>query len=120
MHTLSPKELTERIEEILNSFKDKPPKFIVDSRKIHFPLDRPPLELWPIVRYQGMDKEVFLSLDPKMIEKYNQDWSEILSRGPGGEDEAARFNAMAPFRKYIRESPNRGNTDTPGTADYCT
>jgi 4-amino-4-deoxy-L-arabinose transferase-like glycosyltransferase len=104
MHTLSPKALSERIDEILNSFKDKPPKFIVDSRKIHFPLDRPPLELWPIVRYQGMDKEVFLPLDPKMIEKYDKDWSEILSRGSGGVDEAERYKAMAPFRKYIRDN----------------
>lgn len=104
MHTLSPEALSERIDEILNSFKDKPPKFIVDSRKVHFPWNRPPLELWPIVRYQGMDKEVFLPLDPKMIEKYDKDWSEMLSSGSGGVDEAERYKAMAPFRKYIRDN----------------
>jgi len=103
MHTLSPKALSERIEEILNSFKDKPPKFIVDSRKNHFPWNRPPLELWPIVRYQGMEKEVFLPPDLKAIENYDKAWTEMLRRGPGGEEEAERFKAMAPFRKFIRE-----------------
>ena len=104
MHTLSPKALSGRIDEILNSFKDKPPKFIADSRKSHFPWDRPPLELWPMVRYQGMEKQVFLPLDPKAIENYDKNWSEMLSRGPGGNDEAERYKVMAPFRQYIREN----------------
>jgi len=104
MHTLSPEALSERIDEILNSFKDKPPKFIVDSRKRHFPWDRPPLELWPMVRYQGMEKQAFLPLDPKAVENYDKAWSEMLSRGPGGNDEAERYKVMAPFRQYIREN----------------
>ena len=104
MHTLSPKVLSERIDEILNSFKDKPPKFIVDSRKIHFPWNRPPLELWPMVRYQGMDKQVFLPLDPKAVENYDKAWSEMLRRGSGGADEAERYKVMAPFRQFIREN----------------
>lgn len=104
MHTLSPKVLSERIDEILNSFKDKPPKFIVDSRKSHFPWDRPPLELWPMVRYQSMEKQAFLPLDPKAIENYDKAWSEMLSRGPGGADEAERYKVMAPFRQLIREN----------------
>ena len=104
MHTLSPKALSERIDEILNSFKEKPPKFIVDSRKSHFPWDRPPLELWPMVRYQGMEKQAFLPLDPKAVENYNKAWSEMLSRGSGGSDEAERYKVMAPFRQFIREN----------------
>ena len=104
MHTLSPKALSERIDEILNSFKDKPPKFIVDSRKSHFPWNRPPLELWPMVRYQGMEKQAFLPLDPKTVENYDKAWSEMLSRGPGGADEAERYKVMAPFRQFIREN----------------
>ncbi len=104
MHTLSPKALSDRIDEILNSFKDKPPKFIVDSRKSHFPWNRPPLELWPMVRYQGMEKQAFLPLDPKAIENYDKVWSEMLSRGPGGADEAERYRVMEPFRRYIREN----------------
>jgi len=103
MHTLSPKALSERIDEILNSFKDKPPKFIVDSRKNHFPWNRPPLELWPMVRYQGMDKQAFLPLDPKAVENYDKAWSEMLRRGSGGADEAERYKAMAPFRQFIRD-----------------
>ena len=104
MHTLSPKALSERIDEILNSFKDKPPKFIVDSRKSHFPWDRPPLELWPMVRYQGMEKQAFLPLDPNAIENYDKAWSEMLKRSSGGETEAERYKVMAPFRKFIREN----------------
>ena len=104
MHTLSPEALSERIDETLNSFRGKPPKFIVDSRKSHFPWDRPPLELWPMVRYQGMEKQAFLPLDPKAIENYDKAWSEMLSRGPGGNDEAERYKVMAPFRQYIREN----------------
>ena len=104
MHTLSPKALSERIDEILNSFKDKPPKFIVDSRKSHFPWNRPPLELWPMVRYEGMETQAFLPLDPKAIENYDKAWSEKLSRGPGGADEAERYKVMAPFRQFIREN----------------
>ena len=104
MHTLSPQALAVRIDEILNSFKDKPPKFIVDSRKSHFPWNRPPLELWPMVRYQGMEKQVFLPLDPKAIENYDKNWSEYLRRGPGGNDEAKRYKVMAPFRQFIREN----------------
>ena len=104
MHTLSPKALSERIDEILNSFKDKPPKFIVDSRKQHFPWNRPPLELWPMVRYQGMEKQAFLPPDPTAIENYDKAWSEMLSRGSGGADEAERYKVMAPFRQFIREN----------------
>ncbi|OHB64662.1 MAG: hypothetical protein A2168_02930 [Planctomycetes bacterium RBG_13_50_24] len=104
MHTLSPKVLSERIDEILNSFKDKPPKFIVDSRKIHFPWNRPPLELWPMVRYQGMEKQAFLPLDQKAIENYDKAWSEMLRRGSGGNDEAERYKVMAPFRQFVREN----------------
>jgi len=103
MHTLSPKALSERIDEILNSFKNKPPKFIVDSRKLHFPWNRPPLELWPMVRYQGMDKQAFLPLDPKAIANYDKAWSEILRRGSGGAEEAERYKVMAPFRQFIRD-----------------
>ena len=104
MHTLSPEGLSERVDEILTAFKKQPPKFIVDSRKVHFPWDRPRLELWPIVRYRGAKGETFLSLDEKMIADYDKGWSEILRQGPGGQDEADRFKAMAPFRKFVREN----------------
>ncbi|GAI02291.1 unnamed protein product, partial [marine sediment metagenome] len=42
MHTLAPEVLSERVDEILGAFEKEPPKFIVDSRKDHFPWDRPP------------------------------------------------------------------------------
>ncbi len=48
MHTLPPQQLADRVQEILKAFEKNPPKFIVDTRKIHFPWTRPPLELWPL------------------------------------------------------------------------
>jgi hypothetical protein len=49
MHTLPPQQLADRVQEILKGFEKNPPKFIVDTRKIHFPWTRPVLELWPNV-----------------------------------------------------------------------
>ena len=37
MHTLPPAQLADRVQEILTAFEKNPPKFIVDTRKIHFP-----------------------------------------------------------------------------------
>ena len=47
MHTLPPAQLAERVQEIVVAFEKHPPKFIVDTKKLHFPWTRPPLELWP-------------------------------------------------------------------------
>jgi 4-amino-4-deoxy-L-arabinose transferase-like glycosyltransferase len=101
MHTLAPEVLSERVTEILDSFKKEPPKFIVDSRKVHFPLDRPPLELWPIVPpgFAGSEKAQFLPPDNKMIAIYDQSHSQYLkSIEPA---EALRYKVMKPFRDYV-------------------
>ena len=47
MHILPPQQLADRVHEIVTAFEKNPPKFIVDTRKVHFPWTRPPLELWP-------------------------------------------------------------------------
>lgn len=104
MHTLSPQVLSERITEILNAFKKEPPKFIVDSRKRHFPWDRPPLELWPIVPkgFPGIEKPQFLPQDEKMIATYDQVWSQMLNNIDPAE--ALRYKVMKPLREYVMKN----------------
>jgi hypothetical protein len=128
MNTLSPKALAERIDEILNSFKNKPPKFIVDSRKNHFPWDRPPLELWPSiqngyplitnppadreqlwyaflrtfdVKPDDLTKDGFLRFDrPDGIRRYDAAFAKAL-RAKIDPAEAQRYEVMKPFRDYV-------------------
>jgi len=101
-HMYSPEKLSEVIDEILSSFNKYPPKFIVDTRKGHFPYDRPPLQLWPRVRkgFMGVEKRHFLPLDNDIIAEYDAAWSQRL-RQRFGEDEALRYEVMRPFREYV-------------------
>jgi len=105
MHTLSPEVLSERIDEILGAFEKEPPKFIVDSRKDHFPWDRPPLELWPIMPkgFPGVEKAQFLPPDEKVIAAYDEAWSKML-RERIEPDEALRYEAMKPFREFVMKN----------------
>jgi hypothetical protein len=128
MHTLSPKVLSERIDEILNSFEDKPPKYIVDSRKDHFPWGRPPLELWPNIfnghrllsnppanleqlRYallrtfdvkpDDLNSDGFLRSDrTDGIRRYDAAFAKSL-RAKIDPAEAQRYETMKPFREFV-------------------
>jgi len=102
MHTLPPAVLAERVQEILGGFEKAPPKFIVDTRKEHFPWDRPCLELWPITAFTGQNQVTFLPPNPALVQTYDTSWSQAL-RQNWGSDEAARYEALAPLRQYIRE-----------------
>jgi hypothetical protein len=97
MHTLTPQVLSERIGEILDAFKKQPPKFIVDSRKDHFPWDRPPLELWP------RTPKGFLPVDERIVSQYDAKYSEIL-REKIEPDEALRYEKMKPFREFVMKN----------------
>jgi len=97
MHTLSPEVLSERIDEILNAFEKEPPKFIVDSRKDHFPWDRPPLELWP------RTQKGFLPAVPQIAGQYDALYSKEL-REKIEPDEALRYEAMKPFREFVMKN----------------
>jgi len=105
MHTFSPQELSEAVREIPVSFKEEMPKFIVDTRKRHFPWDRPPLELWPRVRkgFMGTKKRDFLPLDKNAIAEHDKEWSKFLKES-FGEDEALRYEAMKPFREFVMKN----------------
>ena len=48
MHTESPGTLTNKMNILLEDLKANPPKFIVDSQKMHFPYySHPVFDLWP-------------------------------------------------------------------------
>ncbi len=128
MHTLPPQELAIRVQEILESFKKDPPKFIVDTLKIHFPWDRPPLELWPNIKNalrllgsmprdneqlwrlisqtfgvlpSDLTAEGFLRPDKAdAIKRYDGAYGKTLGKKIGP-DEAQRFDVMKPFRDYV-------------------
>lgn len=102
MHVKSPQLLKWQMDGIVNEMKGTPPKFIVDSRKRHFPNDRPPLELWPIVppKIFGNEKERFLSNNPQEIAAFDAGYSKFLE-SQIEPDEAKRYEAMRPFRDFV-------------------
>lgn len=99
----APQVLAQIVDELLAEFRREMPKFIVDTRKRHQPTHWPPYELWPIVHYRNAKGPVFLPLNEEAIARYETEWSAMLRRDCS-EDEAARFEALAPFRKFIREN----------------
>ena len=106
MHVKHPKELSKIVSRILDDLKKEPPVFIVDSRKNHFPWNRPPLELWPIIPsgFMGRKKSGFLPpKNKKTIETFNRKWNLLLEQRYGIE-EAQRFIVMEDFRRYVREN----------------
>lgn len=102
MHVMTPRALTYEVQGLLNAFKKDPPKFIVDSRKRHFPGKSPPLELWPKIP-KDAKSEQFLPNDERMIAAHAQGYYKAL-KDKVSPEEAERFKSMEPFRKYIREN----------------
>ena len=102
MHTRTPESLSKLINKLLKTFTENPLAFIVDSRKQHFPWDRPPLELWPIVPkgFLGMKEAGFLPANKLIIDKYDATYSKML-RDKIEPDEALRYEAMKPFREFV-------------------
>jgi 4-amino-4-deoxy-L-arabinose transferase-like glycosyltransferase len=94
MHTLSPEVLSKKIKTMVSTFEKKPPRFIVDTHKVHFPWDRPPLELWP------QTQRGFLPLDKQTIDKYDAKYAQELSEKIDA-DEALRYEAMKPLRDFV-------------------
>jgi hypothetical protein len=103
MHTRPPEQLEQVIDELLSAFHKEMPKYIVDSRKRHLPLDRPQLELWPIVGFSGEGQPQFLQSAPQTLAEFEKQWAQML-RGRFGDDEARRFGVMGKFRKFVREN----------------
>jgi len=101
----APPVLAELVATLICEFEKEMPKFIVDSRKLHIPTDRPPYELWPIVPqgFAGAKKAQFLPLDENIIAAYDKQWAELL-RTKFDEDEALRYEALKPFREFVMKN----------------
>jgi hypothetical protein len=104
MHARSPQQLEQIVDGLLSAFSKEMPKYIVDSRKRHLPMDRFMFELWPYVPpgFMGFQKGQFLPPDPQMVAIFEQQWGQ-MTRERFGDDEARRFEIMGKFRKLIRE-----------------
>ena len=102
MHVTPPRQFALMTNRMVRQFQKTPPKFIVDSRKRHFPNDRPPLELWPIVppKMFGNEKGRFLKNNPQEVAAFDTTWSKMLETRIEP-DEAKRYEAMKPFRDFV-------------------
>lgn len=97
MHTRTPLDLSRVVARILKGFSKNPPKYIVDSRKRHFPWNRPPLELWPSTT-KGLLPNI-----PQAAEQFDAMYSKMLAEKID-DDEAARYEAMSPFRQFVMDN----------------
>jgi len=66
----------------------------VDTRKPHFPWDRPPLQLW------AKTENGFLPANKRTMETFDKMYSDWLAKNVN-KDEALRYKAMQPFREYV-------------------
>ena len=92
MHTSSPESLGNRVQEIVTSCRAEPPKFIVDTRKNHIPMDRPPFELWPINEKGAIDEGLMPQFDAIMTKRLSEEFEPA---------EAERYKAMLPLRRFV-------------------
>ncbi len=97
MHTKTPERFASDIKGLLAELEADKPKYIVDSRKRHFPGNRPPLELWPITQQQ-----IVKQLDPQTLNP-DEVYAGWLSNTYDS-DEAGRFMAMKPFREFVMKN----------------
>ncbi|MHC4951164.1 MAG: hypothetical protein ACYTEU_09305, partial [Planctomycetota bacterium] len=126
MHVKPPKTLKRMVNGLVKKMRRTPPKFIVDSRKRHFPNDRPPLELWPhrysqnkpsggepipnnpgfIAQYNTMYKRLLAEkFDPQQKEYTvllaTMGWPALRPWNKAMPNEAKRYEAMKPFRDFV-------------------
>ena len=97
MHTKTPERFANDIKGLLAELDADKPKYIVDSRKRHFPGNRPPLELWP---YTGNG---LLPNDERIITQFEAEYVKML-RERIDDAEAGRYEAMKPFREFVMKN----------------
>jgi len=97
MHTKTPERFANDIKGLLAELDADKPKYIVDSRKRHFPGNRPPLELWPITG-NGL-----LPNDERIITQFDAEYVKMLREGID-DAEAGRYEAMKPFREFVMKN----------------
>ncbi len=95
----APPVMVRMVAGLLAEFKQKMPMFIVDSRKNHVPLERPPYELWPAL---GGKTPHFIRPKAEALayDKMRRDW---LAKN-FDEDEALRYEALQPFRQFVMDN----------------
>ena len=128
MHVIPPRQFYHYIRKMVEEFEADPPKFIVDTRKSHYPNDRPPLELWPhiyakdkrygnpipstsnvITQYDALYKKLLEEkFDPNQKE-YNSllsttCWWNLRPWAKAMPDEVLRYEYMGQLRKYVMEN----------------
>lgn len=94
MHVMSPDSLKRYVDDMLADFARQKPLFIVDTHKVDFPWDRPPLELWPIIQRKALPN------DPRIVEQYEQQYGQMLKERISA-DEAQRFVSMKALRDFV-------------------
>ena len=114
----TPQVLAQLVDTLTTEFKQQMPKFIVDSRKRHIPMERPPYELWPMMPkgFLGAKEAQFLPKNKEVIDTYDQTWSKMLADGfyrrkppndrsedekAADADEAERYRALKPLRELV-------------------
>jgi len=94
MNTLAPADLAKDVQQLVDAFEKDKPKFLVDTYNIHFPWDRPPLELWP--KTPGG----FLPPNKEVIDRYDAAYSKIL-HDKIEPAQGLRYEAMKPLRDFV-------------------
>jgi hypothetical protein len=104
MPRYAPAVVEQTVAELIEQFQQEPPKFIVDARKRHVPTIRPPYELWPIVLqgFMGFEKSQFLPSNELIVDIYDKAWAQAL-RTEFDEEEALRYEAYKPLRKFVMD-----------------
>ncbi len=120
MHISGPRGLGKRIQNLVNDLQARPPKFIVDAQKMHYPFyTHPNFELWP--RVPGKKEFVPPSMAGEWSEPLNQfveDYTYQRLTDParaGGplaadrarelaREEKARHEAMLPLREFVMQN----------------
>jgi len=122
MHSDPPGTVAGKIGGIVDHLRAAPPKFIVDSQKMHYPFtDHPNFDLWPR-GFGPNNRRYFLPapLTPELSEQlqalvektsYEMMTSPTRPYGPMeperarrlAQDERARHEAMYPLREYVMQ-----------------
>ncbi len=95
----APPVMVKMVTGLLTEFEQNMPKFIVDSRKNHVPLERPPYELWPAL---GGKTPHFIRSKAEAL-TYDKVRRDLLAKN-FDEDEALRYEAMQPFRQFVMDN----------------
>lgn len=99
MHVKSPDALKQEIANILSEFEQEKPLFIIDTHKVHYPWNRPPLELWP------RTPNGLLPNNPQYVASYESQYGQMLKEKVGN-DEELRFEVMKAMRDFVMENYN--------------